>query len=114
MTSLKSLDYKLLFELMKNARRSDRQLARVLSMSQPTVTRRRSFLEKELIDGYTAIPKWEKLGYEMLVITFVKIKANIASREKYEATRKKGTQWLMGQPNVVMAGACRGMGLDPL
>jgi len=112
MTSLKSLDYKLLFELMKNARRSDRQLARVLSMSQPTVTRRRSFLEKELIDGYTAIPKWEKLGYEMLVITFVKIKANIASREKYEATRKKGTQWLMGQPNVVMAGACRGMGLD--
>ena len=58
-------------------------------MSQPTVTRRRSFLEKELIDGYTAIPKWEKLGYEMLVITFVKIKANIASTEKYEATRKR-------------------------
>jgi DNA-binding Lrp family transcriptional regulator len=112
MEKLKPIDYKLLFELMKNAKRSDRQLAKVLEVSQPTITRRRAFLEKELIEGYTTIPKWEKLGYEIFAITFVKIKAAIASKEKYGATRKKGQEWLMNQPNIIMAGACRGMGVD--
>jgi len=112
MVGLKPSDYRLLFELMKDSKRSDRQLAKVLGISQPTVTRKRSFLEKELIDGYTAIPKWEKLGYEIFVITLVKIKPIIASKKEYEATRKKGLEWLMSQHNIVMAGACRGMGVD--
>ncbi len=112
MKELKGVDYEILFELMRNSRQSDRQLAKKLDISQPTVTRRRNMLEKELIDGYTAIPKWEKLGYEIFAMTFFKIKATIASREKYETTRKKGMQWLMSQPNVIMAGACRGIGMD--
>jgi DNA-binding Lrp family transcriptional regulator len=112
MENLKSIDYKILWELVKNSRRSDRELAKILGISQPTVSRRRTILEKTLIDGYTAILKWEKLGYEVLVMTFVKIKAEIASKEKYETTRKKGSQWLMNQPNIIMAGACRGIGVD--
>ncbi len=112
MENLKSIDYKILWELVKNSRRSDRELAKILGISQPTVSRRRTILEKTLIDGYTAIPKWENLGYEVLAMTFVKIKAEIASREKYETTRKKGSQWLMNQPNIIMAGACRGIGVD--
>ena len=90
MDDLKPIDYKILWELIKNSRRSDRQLARVLHISQPTVTRRRALLEKKLIDGYTAIPKWKNIGYEIFAITFTKIKADIASEEKYEGTRKKG------------------------
>ena len=112
MLKLKELDYKLLFELMKNSRRSDRELAKALGTSQPTVTRRRAFLEKELVDGYTAIPKWEKLGYEIFAITLIKIKSAIAIKEKYESTRKKGLKWLEETPNIIMAGACRGMGVD--
>ncbi|MGA9387452.1 MAG: Lrp/AsnC family transcriptional regulator [Candidatus Bathyarchaeia archaeon] len=112
MENLKSIDYKILWELVKNSRRSDRELAKILGISQPTVSRRRTILEKTLIDGYTAIPKWENLGYEVLAMTFVKIKAEIASKEKYETTRKKGSQWLMNQPNIIMAGACRGIGVD--
>ena len=112
MENLKPIDYEILWELVKNSRRSDRELAKVLGISQPTVTRRRTVLEKELIDGYTAIPKWEKLGYEILAITFVKIKSQIASKKEYEITRKKGLDWLMGQPNIIMAGACRGPGAD--
>ncbi len=112
MENLKSIDYKILWELVKNSRRSDRELAKILGISQPTVSRRRTILEKTLIDGYTAIPKWENLGYEILAMTFVKIKAEIASKEKYETTRKKGSQWLMNQPNIIMAGACRGIGVD--
>jgi DNA-binding Lrp family transcriptional regulator len=112
MKDLKSTDYRLLSELMKNARRSDRTLAKVLRISQPTVTRRRAKLERELIDRYTAIPKWDKLGYTLFAMTFVKIKPVIASKAKYAVVRKKGLEWLMDQPNIVMAGACRGMGVD--
>jgi len=112
MSKFKPLHYELLFELMKNARRSDRELAKALGTSQPTVTRKRNFLEKELIEGYTAIPKWEKLGYEIFAITFIKIKPSIASKEKYEPTREKGLKWLMSNPSIVMAGGCRGMGVD--
>jgi DNA-binding Lrp family transcriptional regulator len=112
MKEFKSLDYKLLSELIRNSRRSDRELAKVLHVSQPTVTRRRALVEKELIDGYTAIPRWEKLGYELFAITFVKIKAVIASKEKYSDTRKKGLEWMTKQPCIIMSGACRGMGVD--
>jgi DNA-binding Lrp family transcriptional regulator len=112
MKELKTIDYKILWELMKNSRRSDRELAKITGISQPTLTRRRTSLEKELIEGYTAIPKWEKLGYEIFAITFVKIRHVIAAKERYGATRKKGTEWLMSQPNIIMAGACRGIGMD--
>jgi len=112
MRELKPLDIKILFELMKDARRSDRALAKVLGMSQPTVTRRRTLLEKELIDGYTAIPKWEKIGYCLFAMTFIKIKPVLATKEKYQSVRKRGLEWLMSQPNIIMSGACRGMGVD--
>ena len=112
MKELKALDYRLLSELIRNSRRSDRELAKVLHVSQPTVTRRRALIEKELIDGYTANPRWEKLGYELFAITFVKIKSVIASKEKYSDTRKKALEWLVKQPCIIMSGACRGMGVD--
>lgn len=112
MRKLKPFDYKLLFELMKNAKRSDRQLAKIMGVSQPTVSRRRAFVEKELIDGYTAVPKWEKLGYEILAITLIKTKSGLASQEKYAAVRKRGLEWLMKQPNIIMSGGCRGMGVS--
>ena len=110
--NLKAIDYKILCELIKNSRRSDRELAKVLHVSQPTVTRRRALVEKELIDGYTAIPRWEKLGYELFAITFVKIRSVIASKEKYNETRKKGLEWMTKQPCIIMSGACRGMEVD--
>ena len=112
MRKLKPEDYKIVFELMKNARISDRQLAKMIGVSQPTVSRKRASLEKELIEGYTAVPKWEKLGYEIFAITFFKTKSVVATKERYSAVRKKGLDWLMSQPNVIMAGACRGMGMD--
>lgn len=109
---LKNVDYRILFELLKNAKISDRRLAKKIGVSQPTVTRRRAKLEKELIDGYTAIPKWEKIGYKIFAITFVKIKPAVASKEEYAKVRKRGLDWLMRQSNIIMAGACRGMGMD--
>jgi DNA-binding Lrp family transcriptional regulator len=63
---------RLLFELIKGARRSDRELAKAMKTSQPTVTRRRTLLEKEgYIQEYTIIPDLEKMGYEILAFTFL-------------------------------------------
>lgn len=44
---MKKVELKLLSELMKNARRSDRDLAKVSGTSQPIVTRARNRLEKD-------------------------------------------------------------------
>jgi len=64
----------LLGELMKNSKRSDRDLARILGVSQPTLTRMRKRLEKEgLILDYTIIPNMTKLGYEIVAFTFLNI-----------------------------------------
>ena len=108
----KDIDYRIISELLKNSKVSDRSLAQKLKVSQPTVSRRRMMLEKTAIDNYTLIPKWDKLGYEILAINFVKIKSDIATNEKYQAVRERGMKWLMKQPNIVMAVASRGMGMD--
>jgi DNA-binding Lrp family transcriptional regulator len=112
MEKLKTIDYKLLWELMKDSRRSDRQLAKVLGTSQPTVTRRRANLEKSYLEGYTAIPKWEKIGFELAAFTFIKHKIKYAKPGVREATFRKVEEWMMKQPNVILAIDGQGMGWD--
>lgn len=108
---LKDIDYKILFGLMENSKTSDRQLAKKIGVSQPTVTRRRARLEREVIDGYTAIPKWKKLGYELLAITLVKTPFDLGSTEMRKNTIETSMKWLDKQPNVIFCAVCRGMGL---
>ena len=107
---MREIDWKLLSELMKNSRRSDRELARAIGSSQPTITRRRNALEKELIEGYTAIPRWEKLGYEIMAFTFVKTKQALGPEEQHRPDHAKAKEWMMKQPNIIYAAGCRGMG----
>jgi DNA-binding Lrp family transcriptional regulator len=112
MAKLKAIDYELLWELMKNSRRSDRELAKVLGTSQPTVSRRRIIIEKNFIDGYTAIPKWEKIGFELVAFTFVKPKIKYAKPEVRKAGFRRVEEWMMKQPNVILAIDGQGMGWD--
>jgi DNA-binding Lrp family transcriptional regulator len=112
MAKLKTLDYRLLWELMKNSRRSDRQLAKALGTSQPTVSRRRVNLEKSFIEGYTAIPKWEKIGFELVAFSFVKHEMKYAKPEVREKAFGKVEEWMMKQPNVILAIGGQGMGWD--
>ena len=68
---MKDVELRLFAELIKNSRRSDRELARELGTSQPTITRIRSKLEKEgKIREYTMIPDYVSLGFQMMSITF--------------------------------------------
>jgi DNA-binding Lrp family transcriptional regulator len=112
MDELKSIDYKLLWELLKNSRRSDRELAKALGTSQPTVTRKRANIEKNFIDGYTAIPKWEKIGFEIVAFTFVRHNIKYAKPEVRQETFRKVEEWMMKQPSVIFAIDGQGMGWD--
>jgi DNA-binding Lrp family transcriptional regulator len=112
MKELKSIDYKLLFELMKDSHRSDRQLAKALGVSQPTVTRRRAILEENFIEGYTIIPKFGKIGFEVAAFTFLKSKLKQKTGQERDEALKKLKEWYMKQPNVLLVHDGRGMGWD--
>ena len=112
MKELKPIDYRLLSELMKDSHRSDRQLAKALGVSQPTITRRRALLEQNYIDGYTIIPKFGKIGFEIAAFTFLKSKLKQQTGEERDEALKKLNEWYMNQSNVLLVHDGRGMGWD--
>jgi DNA-binding Lrp family transcriptional regulator len=114
MKELKPLDYQLLFELMKDSHRSDRQLAKALGISQPTVTRRRAMLEDSTIDGYTVIPKFGKIGFEIAAFTFMKTKLNHKKGTEKEETFNKLKEHYLKQSNVIAVMSGQGMGWDAI
>ena len=112
MKELKPIDYKILFELMKDSHRSDRQLAKSLGVSQPTVTRRRAMLEENFIEGYTVIPKFGQIGFEIAAFTFLKTKLKSDTGDKKAQALQKMKEWYLKQPNVILVLDGRGMGWD--
>ncbi|MFB0565547.1 MAG: Lrp/AsnC family transcriptional regulator [Candidatus Aminicenantaceae bacterium] len=63
----------LLLEYLKDSNRSDRQMAKILGVSQPTVSRMKSkLLEEGLVRHFSAIPDFAKMGYEIMAFSFVK------------------------------------------
>lgn len=102
--------FKLLLEMLKNSRRSDRDLAKVLGVSQPTVTRMRQRLEKEYITTYTLIPDFAKAGYEIAAFTFCKSK----TYDKAESVKmeRHAREWFRKYPNVIFAADGEGLGKD--
>ncbi len=97
---------------MRNAKKSDREIAREIGVSQPTVTRRRTRLEQDTINCYTIIPNWLKLGYSLFGITFVKVSPTARTPERHKAVTEKTVEWLHQHPNVIMGGGCTGNGAD--
>ena len=99
---------KLLFALIKNSKRSDRELAKALQISQPTVTRLRKILEKEAIKQYTVIPNLSYLGFEIIAFTFSRTKQLV------DPLWDKGRKWATGQPNVMFVSTGQGMDADAI
>ena len=76
----------LISELMKNSRRSDRELAKVLKVSQPTVSRTMDRIKKRgLIREFTIIPDFQKLGYQLVAFTLVRTKSGLSAEEMEKA-----------------------------
>ena len=84
---MRDIEWKVLSELMKNSRLSDRELAKKIGSSQPTVTRTRRKLEKQgCIREYTVMPDFAKIGYKILALTFALSRA--LNKEEAERARK--------------------------
>ncbi len=100
---------RLLHELIKGARRSDRQLAKVLKISQPTITRKRTRLEAEgLVQEYTVVPNLAKMGFEILAFTF------LAFTEAKPESLEKAREWAKKQPNIVFAADGEGLSMNSI
>jgi DNA-binding Lrp family transcriptional regulator len=94
----------LLLELLKDSKRSDREIAKVLGISQPTVSRMRSGLVKEgMIREFTVIPDFAKMGYEIMAISFFKSK-------RTKETEERAVKVTMARPNIIFASEGEGMG----
>lgn len=99
----------LLKALLKNSKRSDRELAKTVKASQPTVTRNRRALEK-YIRSYTIVPEFTKIGYEILSFTFARTRSY---DQKVINTRlPQIKEWLGKHSNVLFAADGEGLGKD--
>lgn len=109
---MKEVQRKTLLELISNCKRSDRELAKALDISQPTVTRVRTWLEKNhFIREYAAIPEFSNIGLELVAFTFFKIRSG-ATKGAVEEIRKKAEAFFNTHPNVILALRGEGMGCD--
>ena len=93
-----------LLELLKDSSKSDRKLAKILGVSQPTVSRTRSRLAKDgVIKEFTVIPDLSKMGFEILAVncfrTRISKKVTEMAKEKTKAS-----------PNIIFASRCQGGG----
>ena len=105
----KDLPQQLLRELLKNSKRSDRNLAKILKVSKPTITRARHKLEKSgMIQDYTVIPDFRKMGFKLLAINFARIRPEILTPE----TSKKASEFIAKFPTTIFASAGQGMGMN--
>ena len=101
---MKPMALKLVSELLKNSRKSDREIAKKLRISQPTVSRMRNALEREgVIQEYTIVPDFTKLGYEIVAISCVRARV----RTDYLERAKK---WVQKHPNIVLMAKAEGSG----
>ncbi|MFH1752084.1 MAG: Lrp/AsnC family transcriptional regulator [archaeon] len=93
---------KVLIELLKNCKESDRTLARKLKTSQATITRTRNNLyEKGFIHGFTISPGLNKLGLQLTVFTFLKMNFNIQNNGNYLILKE--------EPRIIFASEGEGL-----
>jgi DNA-binding Lrp family transcriptional regulator len=108
--SMKDVEMRLIAELVKNSRRSDRELAKVLGISQPTVTRVRRRLEKEgYLREYTVIPDFNKVGFQLAAFILVKMKTNLSAGEVEKARQISMKDMIEKAPDEIVLFE-RGMG----
>jgi DNA-binding Lrp family transcriptional regulator len=108
MLKLKPMDYALIAELVKNPRLSDRQLSKILNMSQPTITRKRTLIERQGLLDYNAIPNLRKLGYQILAFIFGSWK-----HKEFPDTRADEMEKYIAQiPNILFISTGSGLNYD--
>ena len=105
------VELKLISELMKNSRRSDRELAKAVGVSQPTVSRLIGRLEKEgKIKEYTMIPDFRQFGYNIMAVVFLGKQETMREEERL-ALRKAAVE-MEKKPSHAAMVVVNGIGLN--
>ncbi len=87
---LDETDGKILRECMEDSRQSYREIARKIGVSPGTVVSRIRDMEKKgIIEKYTAKLNYEKLGYDLTVITEVTVSNGMIVEVGHEITKFK-------------------------
>ena len=103
---------KLLGELLIDSKRSDRELAQILGVSQPTVSRmKKNLVDNETISSYSVIPNFRKIGYKIMALTFVETNTSYSTKEDWNKMARDVRTWMQKKPNVIFADRCRGLGM---
>jgi DNA-binding Lrp family transcriptional regulator len=94
---------KLLQELLKDSKQSDREIAKIMGVSQPTISRMRERLTKNgIIQEFTVIPDFVKIGFQIMAVSSFKLKI----AKDIEGLKKL----MMAKPNVIFSSLAEGMG----
>jgi len=101
---MKKREKQLISELLKNSKLSDRDIAKKLEISQPTVTRIRKILEKKFIKSYTIVPDLAKLNIKLIAVTFA------TCPKPTQQLFKRIEKFVNEHPNIVFAGHGEGLG----
>jgi DNA-binding Lrp family transcriptional regulator len=87
---MKDVEIRVICELMKNSRRSNRELAKTIGISQPMLSKTIAKLEKEgVLREYTVIPDFRKLGYSLISITLGNVREELRNSEKIDDARRE-------------------------
>lgn len=110
---MKDIELQVLSALVKKGRRSDRQIAKELGVSQPTVSRTRKKLEdKGFIKEYTAIPNLAKIGYQILAVTLVRLDKSLKAEDIRKAREMARKTFIKKRMETIMIERGIGLGYD--
>lgn len=108
---MKDPELKLISELFKNSDRSDRELAKVLRTSQPTISRMLKRLKEEgVVKEHTIIADFRELGIELMAITFGTWSLEKVKQYSESERVEKAKRFLSDHSNVIFASSGQGLG----
>lgn len=101
---MKEVELDLIIELLKGSNRSDRELAKAVGVSQPTVSRVRKRIEEQgIIKEYTIIPDYKQLGFSLMSLTFTKLEVPL-SDQTVDQLKNAAGETMRKHPSALILG----------
>lgn len=103
---------RLLLEYLKDSSRSDMEIAKVLGVSQATVSGlKKKLIKKGFVTHFSAIPDLAKMGYEIMAFSLVKFNIKEVMKHLPEIEKMAKT-WVKSHPEILFDSRVEGMEID--